>query len=760
MIYDIKNGDLVITPNHIKIEILKDISKEKKLINSKFMTLEELKKRLFPSYDEKAIYYLMKNYNFKYPIAKEYLENIYVDQKKIKVIYKELEERKLLIHHKLQNYKRIIIIGYNDIEPYIKEKLDNKDVIYVKEKQTKYAHKICEFQTMENEIVYTASKISHILKKIKPQEIKLVISSEEYLVELKRIFKMYNIPLYIKASDSIYSTQTVQFFLRNLKQNKNIEKSLDSIVKNETYNLLIDALNRLTFIKEIDNTFIELLENILKNTNKKKNKLENAIEVINYDEIHDKSKYYYILGLNQNIIPKIYTDTSIIEDREKKQIGMFTSIEKNKQEKEKVMKILTTYPNMQISYKLEDTFNSYYPSSIIDNFEIEKPNPELLYSNTYNKLLLSALLDSYINYGQKDDRIEYLYKTYEDLDYRTYKNTYKKISSEKLEKYLKGTLTLSYSSINNYFLCPFKFYIENILKLNKEPDTFKILIGNISHYILQNMYSKSFDIDKLFTNYIEGIKLTNRESFFIKKLKHILKEATEVIKMQDNESEFKERITEKKLVIEKTRNMHVTFTGIIDKISKLDNYIIITDYKTGSNFSNLDNIDDGLNMQLPTYIYLIKKGLEEDYKIVGFYLQKIINNTKIDEQKDTVSDLKLNGYTIDDEKIIEKIDHTYENSKIIKGMKKTKTSFYKYTKLYSKNDIEKIVKIVDNNIEKVIKSVEESDFKINPKRLKQDNISCKYCNYKDLCFYEEEDLTTLKQKPFNQIVGDKDAKLD
>ena len=61
MLENIEKYDLIIAPNYIKEEILKKTSKEKKLIKAKFMKEEELKKILFNTYDEKSIYYMMKN---------------------------------------------------------------------------------------------------------------------------------------------------------------------------------------------------------------------------------------------------------------------------------------------------------------------------------------------------------------------------------------------------------------------------------------------------------------------------------------------------------------------------------------------------------------------------------------------------------------------------------------------------------------------------------------------------------------------------
>lgn len=752
MLENIEKYDLIITQNHIKEEILKKASEEKKLIKTKFMSLDDFKNTMYPTYDERSIYYLMKKYNLKYALAKEYLDNIFIEESKINIYRSELEKENLLIH-KTFNYKHIIVIGYDNIEPYIKEKLDKLKAEYLIQKSEAKTPIVYEFDSSEEELVYVCEKIIEDLKQTNIENMYLVVPNEDYKIEINRIFKLYNIPLNINNNQTIYSTKTGQDFLKTLKETKNIEEALNKTPKNETYNQIINILNKYIFIKEIDKTYIEIIENELKQTNIKTKEIEGALKVINIDEIYEKNKYYYILGFNQNIIPKIHEENGIITDKIKKQNKMFTSTLKNKIEKEKIKKILN-YPNIYISYKLKDNFNSYYPSSLIEdlNLEVKKEKPKLTNSNKYNKLYLSTLLDDYINYNEENENINYLYPTYDNINYKSYDNQFKIQNKEIIKEYLNKDLTLSYTSINNYFLCPFKFYIENILKLNKIENTFPILIGNLFHHILQNLYNEDFNLDTIFTNYLKDKELSPKETFFIRKLKEVIKEDIEVIKMQDNHTNFKTKQTEKRITLQKTKN--IKFTGIVDKISELDNYIIITDYKTGTPNTTLDNIEDGLNMQLPVYIYLIKNGLDKEKQIVGFYLQKLINKSYTEE--DTINNLKLNGYTIESENLIEKIDNTYEDSKIIKGMKKSKTGFYKYTKLITQKEIDKIEEITESNIDKVIKAIKETDFKINPKRLNNELISCKYCKYKDLCFYKEEDITNLKQKPFKEI-GDENA---
>ena len=760
MIESIKPGDIIITKNHIKEKILREISKKKKLLDCKFLSLEIFKKTVFEYSDELGLYSIMKTFHINYSSAKEYLKNIHIKSEIIEKYYTFLKNQDLLKKQNLSKYNRLIVIGYDEIEPIIRQKLDELNAIYIKEKEKNYNHKVYEFSTQTKELSYLLEKISDDLKTRDINDMYIVVSNEEYTSELNRMSYLYGLPIKNKERETIYSSITTQTFLKELKTEKNIEKALDKTPKNDTYNQIIDILNRFVHIKEVDEVLIEIIENELKNQKIKNKKREKGIKIITPDEVFDKDKYYYILGLNQNIIPKIHKDDELIPDKDKSKLGLFTSSEKNKIETNKITKILKNYPNIYVSYKLEDNFQTYFPSSIIDDLNLEvikNPKQNYNHSDKFNRIYLSILLDNYINYGEKNENLKDLYETYKNIDYKTYKNEYTKVKPSIIHEYIKNKYTLSYSSINNYFLCPFKFYIENILKLNDYEETFPTLIGNLYHKALETMDEEDFDIDTVFTKYLKDKKLTHKDNYYINKLKDVLKKDIEVIKSQDNTSSFKTKIKEKKISIKKDSKLDIEFMGVVDKISKLDDKVIITDYKTGSANANLENIDDGLNLQLPSYIYLIKNGLEGDIQIVGFYLQKLIHSKTIDDEENTEDNLKLNGYTIDDENIIKQIDPNYESSNIIKGMKKSSKGFYKYTKLISKKEIEKVSKITEDNIDKVIKALEQLNFEIRPKRLKEEVISCKYCAHRELCYRKEEDIKTLKVKTFKEIVGEENA---
>lgn len=758
------NEGLIIAPNYIKKEILKKISQEKKLINIKIMDKKEFIQNYYGKCQKEALYFIMEKYKLNYEIAKNYINNIFINSKTIKPFFDALKKENLIEINPYfkNNLKNITVIGYNDIDPYILKDLKKYHLNIIKNEIGNLNPPVYEFDTQTDEITYVAVDI---INKIKNENINIndiFISgiTEEYKSELIRIFNLFKIPFSFKNQTSLYSTPLVQNFINNLKETKNLEKSLENLPNIELKNKIIDIINNLSFPK-IDKIAIEIIENNLKNVSIENTIIKNAVKIIDINEITDKTKHYYILGLNQTIIPHIYKDDDLIKDKEKEALGLLTSLQKNEIAKENINYIIKTFPNLTLSYKLKDTFNTYYPSSVISNLKIIKNN-QITYnhSNNYNKLKLGIMLDNYYNYNEKNDILPALYNTYKNIPYNEYSNKYTKVNEKDLKEYIKNNLTLSYTSLNNYALCPFKFYLKHILKLEPFEETFSLLIGNLFHYVLSHLYNKNFNLEEEYYGYLKDINLSAKEKFYIDKLYKTLKQDIEIIKWQETKSKYNNHLTEKQVEIDKSRDIKITFKGIIDKINyqEENNKInaIIIDYKTGKVSQTLDNINYGLNMQLPTYIYLVQKGLGKTYQVNGFYLQELLNESPLDSkdnEKDIKNNLKLKGYTINDENIIEKIDETYQNSEIINSMKTTQKGFYTYSKIIDQEDIKKLENITENNIDNTIDNILKANFKINPKRINNKNISCEFCPFKDICYVKEEDIEDLKDTKFKDIIG-------
>lgn len=770
---EIKEG-LIIAPTHLKKEILKTIFQQKKLINIKIITKDEFIKNYYGTYKQEALYFLMQKFNLNYLSAQTYLDNIFIKSKIIKPYYDALKEENLLEENPLfkEKLNNITIIGYDDIDPYIIDDLNQYNLKIINKEIGNLTKTIHEFSTQTEEITYIAT---NILDKIMNRNIDIndiFISgiTNDYKSELIRIFNLFHIPFSFEKQDSLYSASITQTFLKTLNQTKNLEEALTTIPNSDLKNQIIDVINTLSF-PQIDTIALNIITAKLQTITCQTDETKNTVKIIDLNQITDKTKHYYLLGLNQGIIPHIYKDDDIIQDEEKPKLGILTSLQKNEIAKNHIKYLIKTFPNLTISYKLKDTFNTYFPSFIISelNLNIQKDHQTSFeYSNNYNKLKLGTLLDAYFNYNEQDDNLSVLYNKYSDISYNTYDNQYQKIDKNILKEYLKNGLTLSYTSLNNYALCPFKFYVKHILKLEPFEETFPILIGNLFHNTLSHIYDENFDLEKEYNEFLQDKTLSPKESFYISKLYTILKQDIEIIKWQESHSQYNHHLTEKPIEIDKSKDIKITFKGIIDKINyqKENTQInaIIIDYKTGNVSSTLDNINYGLNMQLPTYIYLVQKGLKDNIQVNGFYLQKILSEQTIDTEdteKDIKKNLKLNGYTINIEELINQIDDTYQNSEIISSMKTTKNGFYAFAKILSKNDINKIVNLTANHIDDTINKILNADFEIKPKRIKNENLSCKYCPFKDLCFVKENDIQDLKDTKFKEIIGsDDNAEMD
>ena len=773
MLNTIENNSILIIPNTQKKLIIKELNK--KLLNINIMSLNELIKKYTFNYNEKTIYQLMKKENIKYDIAKNYIKNIYyIENKtynnkkldKLVEIKKYLEENNLLIYDKLfKNYikNKKIYIYYDSINKYenkiIEEIKKETEVIILKKEYNTYTPEIHEFNNITEEITYVAEKICELLNNnININKIKLINIKDEYINEIKKIFKFYNIPININKKN-IYGTRIIQDFINNY--NENIETTLKYIeenynlkneINNKIYNKLINILNEYTWCNNYQD-IKELIINKLKNETLEE-KLNNAIELTNLENITDE--YAFIMSFNQGIIPKIYKDEEYIDDETKELLNINTSIENNINEKEKTIKLIKNIKNCIITYKLKTPFASFYPSSIIEdiNKEIIKEHiyKNISYSEINDKINLTKKLDNLIKYNIKDETLETLYSNYE-IPYNTYDNKYTKINKNDLLNYINNKLLLSYSSLDNYYHCSFKYYIDNILKLNPYEETFYTIIGSLFHYVLENTLKNNDDYKKYWDEYTNNLTLSNKEKFFINNLEEKCKFTVETIKKQLKYSSLNQTKYEEKIYINKEKDTKITLMGIIDKLmykeEQNETLVAIIDYKTGNTNIDLNKTIYGISLQLPIYLYLTKNSGLKNVKIIGFYIQKIIN------KENDENNLKLNGYSTTNKELLEKFDSSYENSNVIKSMKtKSDKDFYSSAKTLNETEINNLINLVDKKIEEGTNNILEANFDINPKKIEGINIGCEFCKFKDICFKKEKDMIYLKEQNYKEFLKD------
>ena len=115
-----------------------------------------------------------------------------------------------------------------------------------------------------------------------------------------------------------------------------------------------------------------------------------------------------------------------------------------------------------------------------------------------------------------------------------------------------------------------------------------------------------------------------------------------------------------------------------------------------------------------------------------------------------LNEYKLNGYTLNNPDIVSKIDKNYDEKSFIYGMKLKKDgSFMGYSKVLSESEIDEFIEIVSNNIDKMIEALNNCEFDINPKKIKNKNIGCEYCSFKDICYVNNSNIVELESEDEN-----------
>lgn len=763
---------LIICPNSTKINILEKISEQKRLTNIKFMDINEFIDNYFYNYSNETVSYIMDNYGTNINISRIYLENLYsIDINKkyksnkisfLQNLKKELIERNLLdFNYNFKEYlknKNVKVVNYPKLEKYIVNIFDEIEAQIITKKIMNRKIDVTEANSVIDELDFVFDKIIKLYKKgVSLNKIFIVNISDEYLYNLDKFSKCLDIPINISAKNSILSTVIVKKYL-NDKIIPEINSNNEAIV-----NKLIDIKNKLVAME--DNKYYDdfLLEE-LQNTYMDYDNYSQCIQVCDlFDREFLDDEYVFVMNFNDLALPIMYKDEDYLTDIEKEEVEMYSTAYKNTREKEVVISYLTNIKNLTISYKLTSFKDKFYPSSLIKEYNMNitkyvKDNYN--YSNKYNKRLLSIYLDNYYKYGEESKYLKSLYKTYEnELTYGTYSNLFTKIdNSVFLESFDK--IGLSYTSMNSYNECKFKYYINYILKLDPFEETFKTLIGNLFHYVLEKSMLPNFDFDDIWAEYLKGKELQIKEKFFLEKLKKNLEDAIEIIKEQKMYSTFKENFVEKSIYIPlECSKKEAYFSGKIDKIMYKDDNYAIVDYKTGGYDSNLCNMKYGLGMQLATYLFLIEKGkIFKKPQLAGMYFQKVLVGTvKKDDKKeyfDKLKDeMKLVGYSTDNEEILELFDKNYVSSNVIRGMKVGSNGFYKYTKLLTKEEEKNIIDYTEKIIYKTLGNILDGDFPINPKKINFNDVSCSHCKYKDLCYRTEDDYINLEKQEDLSFLG-------
>ena len=753
--FNFNDNSIYIVPNSLKLKLLDILANSNKIYNITFISLEELEKHYFFDIKEDALLYLLDKTNENIDVLKLMLKNLYkIDITKeykesklnnLKSLYLDLKDNNYLIFDKgYREYlltKNIYILGHSMLEPYQKEMLDSINTNYLDITSNLSVDTVYKYHSMKDEIISTALKIRELNSKgISYNKIFLAGVDNSYNYLLKTIFKMFDISLYLKSTNKITSLISVKDYLKD----KDINHIKDINIKSKIMKIESD----LSYAKN-SKYYDILLKDRLENTGLDSIELVESVKVLNeaieVPYLVSDDEYLFVLGFNQNHLPKIYKDEDYLSDNLKSKCNLNTSTIKNKLSKDSLVKVLGTIKNLTISYKLTSLTSEYAKSSLLNEFnlkEVDSLNYSYNYSKEFNNYRVSSLLDTYYKYHEEDTDFAFLTTNIDTSKYTSFDHKFKGINRP-ITPY-----SLSYSNLDDLAKCPFKYYLKHILKLDSFDENFNTKIGNIFHSVLKDSYNDNFSFEDSLNKALKDNPLDKRETILFKRLETELQEIVNYNKQVEKRSFLTEFYGEKRLEIPLSE--HATLKGFIDKILFKTfhdkTYYAAFDYKTGSATLNLDYLEDGLYIQLPLYIYLINKSnLFDNPSFVGFFYQYLLKSYK--DKEEQIKNLKLVGYTTDDKIILSYLDEDYETDSFVKGLSVKKDGeLSSRSKILSDSELEDIMNSIDKALEKSLKIIDNNAFDIAPKIINNKNISCEFCPFKEVCFVSASDYIYLEKK--------------
>ena len=722
-----------------KIYVVNDLVKKDYILKNKeekVLTKSEFIDKYYYNYEE-AILKIMHDYNKNYEVAKEifkYAVFTNQDNAKTEKLKKLLEIKNSLKEEKaFKNYIKNKDIIFKNI-PKNKLFLDlgkYETDEYLDEKRFYTIHK-----NITNEVIYVFEKISSLIKNGESLNNIKIIYNDDYEKLVKRYAKFYSIN--IQENIALMGSKVLQDFLFKLDETSSFEETFkivkdNSIFKDKILNLINKSISEYDFAiqKEV---FMGLVKNASVSI-KYKEMLEKVDITYN-----NKDKHIFILGFNDSYYPKVKKTKDYINEEEKVYLNIPTSSDELIEQEEIFKIFISSNKKMYFSVTINKDFElSRYKK--YNFYEKEKENTNTIYSSLAHKLELSKKLDKYYKYLEKDDSLDKYYSSFRK-EYNTYDNKYNgtiKISTP---------INLSYTSMNTYIYNPFAYYIEKVLKINPFKDNFYIKTGSFFHRCMEledySLALKEYEFNEVEQEYLDRVK------------DEILKDI-DFVKEYHNVNNFNNIKREEEIVIEFDDNL---FVGKIDKLIINKDTFIIFDYKKKESTANLNlqNIDYGINLQLPIYIYLVKKkypgldfgGIYLNYLVLDNYKlkndEKELPNYNIKKE----NSLKFVGFTTSDLERITKVDKDYQEGKYLRSINITKSGeLSKNSKTLSDEEIDNINSSVEEIIKKVILDIKDGKFdilnkKLNDKEIDQQN---NYL-YKDISFATDEDDLEIEDKAY------------
>lgn len=584
--------------------------------------------------------------------------------------------------------------------------------------------KIYKFDYFLDEI---EASIEYILKQLDSgvdiNTIHLFMPSE-YQMAFKQIASVYNLPIESGNEFKLFSHPNgrdayEQFIEKGTIDFERInplliDAILDIVNKYVIYNNISDY--KMLIKDDFKNKTVNLASNGGLKINTKINSL--------YSECQFEADHFVLLGNYQDGLITYHKDIELISDEYRTNI--LNTNQKNNNEDYLLHNIVTNAKNLFISFSTIISDKGVMAANNVSNLNVVKCEPLAIskFSKKHDELKFARSNYLKQTYNVKSDRYNKLSKYY-IAEQKT--NTFAGVNRS------YDNMVLSYTSINDYAKCGYKFYLSHVLRIkNGKFDNRKMIFGNIVHSVLEKINLVD-SVDSISKEIIESYKVQELDIsavdlIYINKYAMFLEQLVIEIKQEELEANFSQVLRENKF--EMDINDNVKLIGAIDKVMinmEANNlFVEIYDYKTGSITINMNDIEFGLNMQNLIYFLLIRnyyKYEDGEEVLLGTFQQQVKYKQLYDNQTH-LDNQQIKGYSL----------------------KKNKNVIKRSEKVITTAEIDEKLVEVERQIKRVVDEVEKNNFEINPKIVDGKNISCGFCPYISICNVKHENKVYLNRK--------------
>lgn len=392
---------------------------------------------------------------------------------------------------------------------------------------------------------------------------------------------------------------------------------------------------------------------------------------------------------------------------------------------------------------------------------------------------------------------------------RTYRNVAEQLPPETIALLYGRYLHASVSKLELYARCGFAYFLKYGLRL-KEREMYQIDVRNVGvilHSVMEGLFKQvrdtrnndweNFPEDERMLMVTELVNRAAEESagdffednarnaYMLQMIERMAQTSAGMLQKHIRLGSMKPGMLEKTFdsakdevgsyMFELPNQIRMSINGKIDRVDVEEEdgtvYIKVIDYKSSTRKLSLEEVLNGEQLQLVTYsaiAYEIEKMIypDKDIQVAGLLYYSFddpvieIESSEIDtdteqpefsdqEKLDAerMEKMKLQGFVNESPAVIQKMDHTCNQSLPVKLDKNG--DIKKSENVVSADQIRTIMELTRENIEELGSQIAEGKIAIEPYKNKS-NTGCDYCEFKNICHFDVKNGGNQYRRPDNE----------